>query len=89
MVAQWKHPGGKLREEGADSLSDRELLAILISTGIRGKPAEHIAEEVLERLLEDLRELNEETKKEIEEAVREIKAGEFRTHEQLKAEMGF
>ena len=46
-------------------------------------------EEVLERLLEDLRELNEETKKEIEEAVREIKAGEFRTHEQLKAEMGF
>ncbi len=49
MTAQWKHPGGKLREQGADSLTDGELLAILISTGIRGKPAEKIAEEVLER----------------------------------------
>lgn len=49
MIAQWKHPGGKLREQGAASLTDRELLAILISTGIRGKPAEKIAQEVLER----------------------------------------
>lgn len=49
MTAKWKHPGGKLREEGASSLADRELLAILISTGIKGKPAEKIAEEVLER----------------------------------------
>lgn len=48
MIAKWKHPGGKLREEGADSLTDAELLAILISTGIRGKPAEKIANEVLE-----------------------------------------
>lgn len=46
-------------------------------------------EEVLERLLEDLRELNEETKEEIEQAVSEIKAGKYRTHDQLKAEMGF
>ena len=46
-------------------------------------------EEVLERLLEDLRELNEETKREIERAIREIKAGKYRTHEQLKTEMGF
>lgn len=49
MAAKWKHPGGKLRERGADSLTDGELLAILISTGIKGKPAEEIAEEVLER----------------------------------------
>jgi len=49
LIAQWKHPGGKLREQGAASLTDRELLAILISTGIRGKPAEKIAQEVLER----------------------------------------
>lgn len=48
MIAKWKHPGGKLREEGADSLTDAELLAILISTGIRGRPAEKIANEVLE-----------------------------------------
>jgi len=46
-------------------------------------------EEVLERLLEDLRELNEQTKKEIEQAIREIKAGKYRTHSQLKADLGF
>jgi DNA repair protein RadC len=38
-----------LRELGAEALSDAELLAILVSTGIKGKPAEKIAEEVLER----------------------------------------
>lgn len=46
MNSQWKHPGGKLREQGAGSLTDSELLAILISTGIHGKSAEGIAEEV-------------------------------------------
>ena len=46
-------------------------------------------EEVLERLLEDLRELNEQTKREIEQAIREIKTGKYRTHDQLKAELGF
>ncbi|HEY5539508.1 MAG TPA: hypothetical protein VIL58_08230 [Thermoplasmata archaeon] len=45
-------------------------------------------EEVLERLLEDLRELNDQTKKEIERAIREIKAGKYRTHQQLKDELG-
>ena len=49
MIAEWKHPGGKLREEGAASLTDGEVLAILISTGIRGKPALKIAEEILQR----------------------------------------
>jgi DNA repair protein RadC len=48
-VAKWKRPGGKLREEGADSLTDTELLAILISTGIPGKSASKIAEEILEK----------------------------------------
>lgn len=46
-------------------------------------------EEVLERLLEDLRELNEQTKKEIAQAIRDIKAGKYRTHQQLKDELGF
>ena len=45
---RWRHPGGKLRELGPEKLSDAELLAILISSGIRGKPAERIAEEILE-----------------------------------------
>ena len=44
---RWRHPGGKLRELGPETLSDAELLAILISAGIKGKPAERIAEEIL------------------------------------------
>jgi DNA repair protein RadC len=48
-IQQWRHPGGKLREKGPESLSDVELLSILISTGIKGKPAEKIAEEILQK----------------------------------------
>ena len=44
---KWRHPGGKLRELGPESLTDAELLAILISSGIKGKPAEKIANEIL------------------------------------------
>ncbi len=51
MTSKWKHPGGKLREQGAPSLTDAELLAILISTGIPGKSAESIAKEVLEKFV--------------------------------------
>jgi len=47
--ARWHHPGGKLREIGAHSLTDRELLAILISPGIKGRPAEDTAEDILRR----------------------------------------
>jgi DNA repair protein RadC len=45
----WRHPGGKLRELGPGSLTDAELLACLISAGIRGRPAEKIAAEILAR----------------------------------------
>jgi DNA repair protein RadC len=45
--SKWQHPGGKLRELGADKLSDAELLSILISTGVKGKSAEEIAKEIL------------------------------------------
>jgi|YelNatPaOPRAMG01_1025707.scaffolds.fasta_scaffold103542_2 DNA repair protein RadC len=48
-MKEWRHPGGKLRELGAEALTDAELLAILISTGIKGKPAEKIAEEIIEK----------------------------------------
>jgi len=48
-VSQWRHPGGKLRELGPGSLTDAELLAILISAGIKGKSAEKIAEEILSK----------------------------------------
>ena len=46
-MSKWQHPGGKLREQVASSLTDSELLAILISTGIAGKSAQQIAEEVI------------------------------------------
>lgn len=46
-------------------------------------------QDVLERLLEDLRELSEDTKEEIERAVREIREGQSRTHDQLRDELGF
>jgi hypothetical protein len=42
------HPGGKPRELGAEALSEEEFLAILISTGIKGKPAAGIAKEIVE-----------------------------------------
>lgn len=49
MSARWKHPGGKLRDLGAGSLTDSELLAVLISTGIKNKSAQEIGQEILDR----------------------------------------
>lgn len=49
QTKQWKHPGGKLRELGAGSLEDTELLAVLISSGTKGRPAEAIARDLLDR----------------------------------------
>jgi DNA repair protein RadC len=46
---KWHHPGGKLRELGAETLTDAELLSILIAPGIESKPAEEIAQEILDR----------------------------------------
>lgn len=48
-ITEWEHPGGKLIEEGAENLTDAELLSILIAPGTRGRPALTIAEEVLRR----------------------------------------
>jgi DNA repair protein RadC len=48
-MQKWYRPGGKLREEGPQNLSDSELLSILISSGIKGKPAQKIADEILEK----------------------------------------
>ncbi len=44
--------------------------------------------DVILRLLEDLQELNDETKKEIEKAVKEIESGKYKTHDDIKEEMG-
>jgi DNA repair protein RadC len=45
----WHHAGGKLIELGPASLSDQEVLSILIAPGIKGRSAETIAEEILLR----------------------------------------
>jgi len=47
MINRWRHPGGKLRELGAASLTEAELLSILISPGIKGRSAELIAADIL------------------------------------------
>ncbi len=43
------HPGGKLRDQGGAALSEAELLAVLIGSGIPGRPALRIAEDLLAR----------------------------------------
>jgi DNA repair protein RadC len=43
----WQHPGGKLRESGASALSECELLAVLIGSGVRGRTALAIAADIL------------------------------------------
>ncbi len=45
--------------------------------------------QVLERLIEDECELSEETKKEIELSLKQIKKGKYKTHEEVKKELGF
>jgi DNA repair protein RadC len=45
----WRHPGGKLREQGADKLDEAELLAVLISSGTKDRPAEAIARDLLQQ----------------------------------------
>lgn len=45
----WQHPGGKLRRLGPASLSDSELLAVIIGSGISGRPAQEIANEIITR----------------------------------------
>ena len=36
-------------EQGAESLSDTELLSIIIGVGVKGMPAEKIAEEIIKK----------------------------------------
>ncbi|MDR3302519.1 MAG: DNA repair protein RadC [Spirochaetaceae bacterium] len=43
-------PRERLCSEGRESLSDRELLALLLSTGIKGKGVMVLAEELLEKI---------------------------------------
>lgn len=47
-VQTWRHPGGKLVEEGPHALKQAELLAILIGAGVSGRPALAIANAILD-----------------------------------------
>ena len=42
-----RHPGAKLLEEGPDTLTQAELLAVLISTGTKDRSAEMIADDLI------------------------------------------
>lgn len=46
---KWRHPGGKMERLGPETLSDAELLAVIVSSGIPGKSAEKIAEEIIRK----------------------------------------
>jgi len=45
----WDHAGGKLAELGPESLTEAELLSILVAPGTAGNPAEKIAENILKK----------------------------------------
>ncbi|MFH1219864.1 MAG: UPF0758 domain-containing protein [Candidatus Eisenbacteria bacterium] len=45
----WHHPGGKLVELGSHALKQDELLAILIGSGVSGRPALSIANAILDQ----------------------------------------
>lgn len=47
----WTHPGGKLVECGAHTLSQDELFEILIGSGYKGRTAQNIAKELLDNYL--------------------------------------
>lgn len=49
QVPATDRPRERLAENGTDALGDRELLALLISTGVRGKGAHEVAEGLLDR----------------------------------------
>jgi len=46
---RWHHPGGKLLRAGPESLTEAELLAIVISAGTAKNPAEKIGAELIDR----------------------------------------
>lgn len=45
----WHHPGGKLRRLGPASLTDTELLTVILGSGMSGRSAQDIADEIISR----------------------------------------
>ena len=48
-LVSWRHPGGKLLRLGSDKLSDKELVAVLVGSGVPGKSAMDIADDIFKR----------------------------------------
>ena len=46
---KWQHPGGKLRRLGPNSLTDAELLAVILGSGSSGRSAREIADEIINK----------------------------------------
>ena len=53
-----ERPREKMLLEGAQSLSNRELLSILIGSGVRGRPVHLVAQALLDAAQGDLSELS-------------------------------
>jgi DNA repair protein RadC len=49
MIKKWEHPGGKLRRVGSTSLTDAELLAVILGSGTKGHSALKISEEIIDK----------------------------------------
>lgn len=72
-----ERPREKLAKNGAESLSDAELLAILLRTGIKGKNVKELSYEILEKFsLQDLTNSEMEEFKQIE-GISDVKAGQL------------
>jgi DNA repair protein RadC len=45
----WSHPGGKLRRLGPSSLTDAELLTVILGQGTKERSAEEVANDIISR----------------------------------------
>jgi predicted transcriptional regulator len=72
----------------------RRTIAIQIDRAVRARlralkiHSRETYNDVLDRVLEDLQELSPEMKRAVDLAHRDFKAGRFKTHEQVKRELG-
>jgi DNA repair protein RadC len=46
---KWRHPGGKLRRLGPNSLTDAELIAVILGSGSRGRSAKVISDDIINK----------------------------------------
>ena len=49
QLITWNHPGGKLQRMGSESLTEVEIIAILLGSGIPGRSAEEIAGDIMKK----------------------------------------